>query len=105
MPEPIQPIMERPSSADAIVTPTPAEASVATNVSAETTPVLVADRVSAPQATAPQDTGQDAGPANRFSFGLDGRFVLSLALALCALLSLLAWVCFKGWTQTADTIR
>jgi hypothetical protein len=110
MPEPMQPFTQPPSSADAIVSPTPAVAGVATNASVETTPVLVADRVSAPQDTAsqdtvPQDTGQDASPANRFTFGLDGRFVLSLALALCALLSLLAWVCFRGWTQTPDTIR
>jgi hypothetical protein len=96
--EPVQPSPERLSSAEGTVAATPADAVVATNASLETTPVSTTGLVSAPQ---------DAGTTGPFARGLDGRFVLSLALALCALLSLFAWVCFRGWTQTvdADTFR
>lgn len=97
--EPVQPITERIFATDGTVTAKPAEAGVAANASLETTPVSMTGLVSATQDTGPQETAtQDTGPTGHFARDLDGRFALSLGLALCALLSLLSWACFRRWT-------
>lgn len=107
--EPVQPITERIFAADGTMTAKPADAGVAANASLETTPVsatglVSATQVSATQDISPQDTGPqeaptpDTGTTSRFTSDLDGRFALSLGLALCALLSLLSWACFRRWT-------
>jgi hypothetical protein len=85
-PEPVPPITERLFPSDGIVTARPA---VATNAFAETTPVPVTSLVAA---------AQDTNAASHFAPGLDGRFALSVGLALCALLSLLSWVCLRSRT-------
>ena len=95
--EPVKPITERLFPADGIATAKPADAGVAKDEFPETTRVSVTGLISATQ---------DAGTTRHFvARGLDGRFVLSLALALCALLSLLSWACFRRWMQTANPIR
>jgi hypothetical protein len=86
-PEPVPPITERLFPSDGIVTARPADAVVATNAFAETTPVPVTGLVAA---------AQDTNTASHFAPGLDGRFALSVGLALCALLSLLSWVCLRS---------
>jgi hypothetical protein len=107
--EPVQPITERIFAADGTMTAKPADTGVAANASLETTPVsatglVSATQVSATQDISPQDTGPqeaptpDTGTTSRFTRDLDGRFALSLGLALCALLSLLSWACFRRWT-------
>jgi len=112
--EPVQPITERIFATDGTMPAKPADAGVAANASLETTPVSATSLVSAtqvfatqafatqvfsPQDTGPQDTSTpDTGTTSRFMRDLDGRFALSLGLALCALLSLLSWACFRRWT-------
>jgi hypothetical protein len=112
--EPVQPITERIFATDGTMPTKPADAGVAANASLETTPVSATGLVSAtqvfatqafatqvfsPQDTGPQDTSTpDTGTTSRFTRDLDGRFALSLGLALCALLSLLSWACFRRWT-------
>jgi len=112
--EPVQPITERIFATDGTMPTKPADAGVAANASLETTPVSATGLVSAtqvfatqafatqvfsPQDTGPQDTSTpDTGTTSRFMRDLDGRFALSLGLALCALLSLLSWACFRRWT-------
>jgi hypothetical protein len=109
--EPVQPITERIFAADETITAKPADAGVAANAPLQTTPVSVTGLVSTTQDTGPQDTRPqdtptpDTGTISRFTRDLDGRFALSLGLALCALLSLLSWACFRRWTLTANTIR
>lgn len=110
---PVEPGTERIFAADGAVAAKPADAGVAANASLETAPVSVTGLVSvaqdipaqdilaqntAMQDTATQNTGtRDAGTAT--SPLLDGRFALSLALALCALLSLLSWILFRRGTH------
>lgn len=112
--EPVQPTTERIFATDGTMPAKPADAGVAANASLETTPVSATSLVSAtqvfatqafatqvfsPQDTGPQDTSTpDTGTTSRFTRDLDGRFALSLGLALCALLSLLSWACFRRWT-------
>jgi hypothetical protein len=88
-PEPVPPITERLFPSDGIVTARPADAGVATNAFAETTPAPVTGLVAAAQYT---------NTASHFAPGLDERFALSVGLALCALLSLLSWVCLRSRT-------
>jgi hypothetical protein len=95
-PEPVEPVTERPFAADGIVTASPADAGDATNMSPATTLVSVAGLVSA---------AQDSGTLGRFARGLDGRSAVSLGLALCIVLSLLAWGWFRRRAQAADTFR
>ena len=92
--EPVEPISERLFPADGVVTATPADAGAATNEPAESTLVSVGRLVFDP----------DISSTSRFARG-DGLFAFALGLALCALFSLLAWVGFRRWTQTANTIR
>ena len=99
--EPVQPILERPFPADGIAIAKPVDAAVAASESPETTLVSMTTLVSA----TPDAGTQDTGTTGHFARGLDGRFALSLALALCALLSLLSWRYFRRWTQTENTIR
>jgi hypothetical protein len=104
--EPVQPITERIFAADGIIPAKAADAGIAANAPLQTTPVSVTGLVSATQDTGPQDSPMpDTGTTSRFTRDLDGRFALSLVLALCALLSLLTWACFRRWTLTANTIR
>jgi hypothetical protein len=109
--EPVQPITERIFATDGAITAKPADAGVAANVPLQTTPVSVTGFVSATQDPGSQDPGSqetptpDTATTSRFARDFDGRFALSLGLALCALLSLLSWACFRRWTQTANTIR
>ena len=95
-PEPVRPITTQLFPADGIVAARPADAGVATNASPETTLVSVTSLVSATQ---------DTGATSHFARGLDGRFAVSLVLALCAMLSLLSWGYLRRRTQTANTIR
>jgi hypothetical protein len=99
--EPVQPITERRFPADGIVTPRPAEAGVATNAPPGTTLVSVTGLVSATQDTGTQNTSTTSHSAR----GLDGRFALSLGLALCSLLSLLCWGVLRRRMPTANTFR
>ena len=94
--EPVQPITERLFPANGIVTAKRADAGVATNEPPESTLVWVTGLVSATP---------DTGTISHFARRLDGRFALSLALALCALLSLLSWGYLRRRMQTANTIR
>ena len=93
--EPVQPITERLFPAG-IVTAKRAAAGVATNQSPESTLVSATGLISATP---------DIGTTGHFARRLDGRFALSLALALCAMLSLLSWGYLRRRTQTANTIR
>jgi hypothetical protein len=105
--EPVQPITERIFAADGTINAKPADAGVAANAPLQTTPVSVTGLVSATLDTGPQDDTPtpDTGTTSRITRDFDGRFALSLGLALCALLSLLSWACFRRWTQTANMIR
>jgi hypothetical protein len=107
--EPVQPITERIFATDGTITAKPADAGVVANAPLQTTPVSVTGLVSATQDPGSQDAGPqdtptpDTGTTGHFARDFDGRFALSLGLALCALLSLLSWACFRRWT--VNTIR
>jgi hypothetical protein len=90
--EPVQSITEGGFPAAEIVTAKPADAGGATNDSPETKPVSATGFVSA---------NQNTGMISHVARGLDGRFVVELGLALCALLSLLSW--WRLRRQAADS--
>jgi hypothetical protein len=71
-----------------------ADTGVAMNGSPDTPPVSV---------TGPVSGRQDTGTTGHFARGLDGRFNILLGLALCALLSLLAWAWLRHKALTANT--
>jgi hypothetical protein len=93
--EPVQPITARLFPTDGIVTAKPADAGVATNASPATTLVSMTGLIST----------QDTGAPSQVARGIDGRFALSLALALCALLSLLSWGVLRRRMQSVNAIR
>jgi hypothetical protein len=93
--EPVKPITEGLFPADGIVTAKSADAGVAKNESPETTRVSATGLISATQ---------DNGTTRHF-VARDGRFALSLALAISALLSLLSWGYLRRRMQTANPIR